>query len=408
MLLRISAFGLVLVVLAGCSTLPRQQAVPFEKTNQAVVVGKELESVRYIVDDPKDMERMTQDVLQNWEHQRAYLASQGKSINDLPPANFLALSGGGDKGAYSAGMLNGWTAAGTRPTFTLVTGISTGALIAPYAFLGSSHDRELKEMYTNTSSEDLVEARGMLAALTDDAVLDTAPLRKLIAQQINRKFLDEVAAEYKKGRLLLVSTTNIDATRRVIWNMTKIAASQDPRAMELFHNIMLASAAIPAAFPPVMIDVTVDGKPYQEMHVDGGTMAQVFVYPSAINLAQLSKDNDVKRQRKLYIIMNERVDPEWAETERRVFTIAGRAVATLIHTQGVGDLYRIFVTAHLDKVDFNLAYIPADFNHPNAGVFNTDYMRALYNRGYEQALKGYEWQKVPPGLTERQKAELKK
>ncbi len=408
MFFRAMAFALVLVSSIGCSTLPRQQAVPFEKTNQAVVVGKELESVRYIVDDPKDMERMTQDVLHTWELQRAHLAAQGKSINDLPPSNFLALSGGGDKGAYSAGMLNGWTAAGTRPSFTLVTGISTGALIAPYAFLGSSHDHELKEMYTNTSSEDLVEARGMLAALTEDSVLDTAPLRKLIAQQINRKFLDKVAAEYKKGRLLLVSTTNIDATRRVIWNMTKIAASQDPRAMELFHNIMLASAAIPAAFPPVMIDVTVDGQFYQEMHVDGGTMSQVFVYPSAINLAQLSKDNDVQRQRKLYIIMNERIDPEWAQTERRVFSIAGRAVGTLIHTQGVGDLYRIFVTAHLDKVDFNLAYIPADFSHPNPGVFNTDYMRALYNVGFERAKNGYEWQKFPPGLTERQKTELKK
>lgn len=406
MLKRVIGLGLVTVFLAGCSALPRQQAVPFEKTTQAKIPW--IDDVRYVVDSPDDMDRMAKEAISMYGKQVVWLKPQGKSAENLPPASFLAISGGGDKGAYTAGLLNGWTKAGTRPEFALVTGISTGALIAPYAFLGAAHDHELTELYTNVSSEDLVEMRGVTAALTEDAIMDTAPLYGIIRKQVDRAFLDEVAAEYKKGRILLIATTNIDATRSVIWNMTEIAASQDPRAIDLFHKIMLASAAIPAAFPPVMIDVVVDGKPYQEMHVDGGTMQQVFIYPSAVNLNQLSKDNNVKRKRNLYIVMNERIDPEWAETERRVFSIAGRAVGTLIHTQGVGDLYKIFVTTRLDQVGFNLAYIPADFNHPNAGVFNTDYMRALYKRGYEQALKGYEWQKVPPGLTERQKAELKK
>ena len=404
MLKRVMSLGLVAVFLAGCSTLPRQQAVPFEKTNEAKLSW--IDDVRYVADNPKDMDRMTEEVIKLWEKQAASLKSQGISLNDLPPSAFLAISGGGDKGAYTAGLLNGWTKAGTRPQFALVTGISTGALIAPYAFLGSKHDHQLTELYTNVSSDDLIEMRGMLAALTDDSIMDTTPLLNMIRKQIDRAFLDEVAAEYKKGRILLIATTNIDATRSVIWNMTKIAASQDPRALELFHKIMLASAAIPAAFPPVMIDVEVDGKPYQEMHVDGGTMQQVFIYPSAVNLKQLSKDFGVERKRNLYVIMNERVDPEWAQTERRVFNIAGRAVGTLIHTQGVGDLYKIFVTTRLDKVGFNLAYIPAEFNHPNAGVFNTEYMRALYQLGFDRAAKGYEWETVPPGLTERQKLEM--
>ncbi len=402
---RVLGLGLAILLVVGCSAQPRQQAVPFEKTAQAKVSG--LEDVRYLVDDPKDMERMAQDVLALWDKQRALLVAQGKSLHELPAANFLAISGGGDKGAYTAGLLNGWTKHGTRPTFTLVTGISTGALIAPFAFLGSAHDEELAALYTNTSSQDLVEVRGVLAALTDDAVLDTAPLRRMIAQVVDRKFLDEVAAEYAKGRVLLVSTTNIDASRRVIWNMTKIAASKDPRAMHLFHDIMLASAAIPAAFPPVLIDVVVDGQVYQEMHVDGGTTSQVFVYPASINLAKMSAENGVHRDRKLFIIMNERIDPDWGQTERRVFNIAQRSLGTLIHNQGIGDLFRIFVTAHLDQLDFNLAYIPASFNHPNPGVFDTDYMRALYQVGYERALKGYEWEKTPPGLNERLKSQYK-
>jgi predicted patatin/cPLA2 family phospholipase len=372
--------------------------VPEPATSKAFVPG--LNDVRYIAGNARDIERMKLDMLELLPKKQAYLKSQGLSLDHLPPANFLALSGGGDKGAYSAGLLNGWTAAGTRPVFDLVTGISTGALIAPYAFLGSAHDTELKEMYTNTSSNDLVEARGVLALVSEDSILDTAPLRAIIRKQITRAFLDEVAAEYQKGRILLIGTTNIDATKGVMWNMTKIAASQDPKALELFQSIMLASASIPVAFPPVMIEVEADGKIYQEMHVDGGTMAQVFIYPASIKLNELAKANGVVRKRNLYIIMNERIDAEWAETQRSLFNIGGRAVAALIHNQGVGDLYRLYVTTQQDGLDFNLAYIPADFNHPDAGVFNSAYMKALYQRGYDQALKEYDWMKTPPGLVQ--------
>lgn len=398
---RVIGLCISLVALEGCSALPRQPAVPSTETTKAFVPG--LNDVRYVAGNARDIERMELDVLDLLPKKQAYLKSQGVSLDNLPPANFLALSGGGDKGAYSAGLLNGWTAAGTRPTFDLVTGISTGALIAPYAFLGSAHDTELKEMYTNTSSKDLIEARSIFALISEDSIMDTAPLRAIISKQINRAFLDEVAAEYQKGRILLIGTTNIDATKGVMWNMTKIAASKDPKALELFQNIMLASASIPAAFPPVMIEVEADGKIYQEMHVDGGTMAQVFIYPSSIKLNEMSKANSFERKRNLYIIMNERIDSEWAETERRIFSIGGRAVGALIHNQGVGDLYRLYVTAEQDGLDFNLAYIPADFNHPDAGVFNSAYMQALYKRGYDQAIKGYDWMKTPPGLVQRSK-----
>jgi predicted acylesterase/phospholipase RssA len=277
--------------------------------------------------------------------------------------------------------------------------VSTGALIAPYAFLGTAHDAQLKEFYTDTPRDQLIEIRNVFAVLTEDSVIDTAPLLALISKQVDRVFLDKIATEYHKGRTLLVSTTNLDTQQQVIWDMTKIAASQDPRALDLFHRIMLASAAIPGAFPPVMIDVEVNGQIFSEMHVDGGTSGQVFVYPPSLKLRELANENGGQRKRVLFVIMNERIDPEWEETERRVLSIAGRAVATLIHNQGIGDLFRIYLTTQRDHVAFNLSYIPADFNHPNAGTFNTDFMRALYARGHEEATQGQPWQHYPPGYS---------
>jgi predicted acylesterase/phospholipase RssA len=195
----------------------------------------------------------------------------------LPPTAFLALSGGGDQGAFGAGLLNGWTAAGDRPQFKLVTGISTGALIAPFAFLGSAYDAKLKELYTNISTRDVLKLRGYVAALTSDAMADTQPLRRMLARHVDRAMLDAIAAEYVKGRELWIATTNLDSRERYIWNLTRIAASRHPKALDLFHSLMIASAAIPGAFPPVLIDVEAAGRGYQEMHVDGGAMAPVFV-----------------------------------------------------------------------------------------------------------------------------------
>jgi predicted acylesterase/phospholipase RssA len=245
-----------------------------------------------------------------------------------------------------------------------------------------------------------VEQRNVLAAITSDAMADNRPLWRLVEKQVDRSLLDAIAAEYDKGRLLLIGTTDLDARQGVIWNMTKIAKRQSPQALELFRSVMIASAAIPAAFPPVLIDVEAGGQPYQEMHVDGGTVAQVFVYPPALNIGELSRAEAVTRERKLYVIRNARLDPEWAEVERRTMTIAERAISSLIQTQGVGDLYGIYLIALRDDVDYNLAFIPRTFNVPHHEQFDTDYMRALFQLGYDMAAQGYPWQKIPPGYVE--------
>lgn len=385
-----------LFVLLGCTTLTRTDAVPAALEDEARIPLADLPgTVRYRVGSAKDHALLSSEFVQSWTRERAHLASLGYH-GALPATAFLALSGGGDHGAFGAGILNGWTVAGDRPQFKLVTGISTGALIAPFAFMGPAYDAKLKALYTNISSKDVLKLRNYLAGLTSDAMADTRPLRGMLRKHVDRAFLDAIAAEYTKGRELWIATTNLDTRVRYIWNMTRIAASRDPEAMELFHSLMIASAAIPGAFPPVMIDVEARGRRYQEMHVDGGAMAQVFVYPVGLDFEALAAAHHADRRRTLYVIRNSRLDPDWAQVERRTLTIAGRAIASLIQTQGIGDLYRIYLTAQRDGLDFNLAYIPASFTLPHKKDFETEYMRALFQVGYDMAAHGYPWEKTPP------------
>jgi predicted acylesterase/phospholipase RssA len=227
---------------------------------------------------------------------------------------------------------------------------------------------------------------------------DNAPLRELIRETFTREFLDEIAEQHARGRILLVGTSNLDARRPVIWNLTKVAASDDPRALTLFHDVLAASSAIPGAFPPLMLDVVCDGQRYQEMHVDGGAFSQVFVYPPSLHLEEEAEEHHVERERTLYVVRNSQLVPDWSEVERRTLSIAGRAIASLIQTQGIGDLFRIYVLAERDEVDFNLAYIPDDFDAPHPEPFDTTYMRALFEVGYERGVAGGEWVQAPPGM----------
>ena len=350
--------------------------------------------VRYRV--ARDTAPLTEAGRQALRNELAWRESSGQT-GPLPPAAFLAISGGGDDGAFTAGLLNGWTAHGDRPEFKAVTGVSTGALIAPFAFLGPRYDGVLKAIYTNVSKKNIFRPRSLFGILFNDALSDTTPLRQLTEMYVDQSLLDQIAAEYAKGRVLLVGTTDLDTLEPVLWNLTAIASSKDPRALKLFRTILVASAAIPGAFPPVMIDVDVDGKHYQEMHVDGGAMTQVFLYPPSVNIAEQGAAMGVERSRVAYIIRNARLDPDWANVKRRTLPIAGRAINSLMQTQGIGDLYRIFVTTQRDHVDFNLAYIPASFTEPHPEPFAPRYMRALYQKGYDLAANGYPWSKSPPG-----------
>ncbi len=389
-------FTLSLVILQGCAVRKRHAAVPSALEAEASVSGMEY-GIRYFPRDPERVQLFIDDYLKSLEFEEAYFAKQGHT-GSLPSIAMLAISGGGDNGAFAAGFLNGWTKEGTRPQFKLVTGVSTGALIAPFAFLGPAYDAKLKEFYTSISLKDIAKKRSILAVVTNDAMADNTPLKNLVKKAVDQAVLDAIAAEDAKGRMLLVGTVDLDARRPVIWNITKIAASRRPGSLELAQSLLIASSAIPATFPPVMIDVEVGNKKYQEMHVDGNTAAQVFVYPAAVRLKEVAETVGVHRERKLYLIRNARLDPEWAQVERRTLPIAAQAISTLIQYQGIGDLYRIYSVTQRDGIDFNLAYIPPTFETPHKAEFDTAYMRALYDVGYSMAEKGYIWTKKPPVL----------
>ncbi|MFZ0944695.1 MAG: patatin-like phospholipase family protein [Syntrophobacteraceae bacterium] len=386
--------AVLLGVLQGCVSLQRLPAVPADSLTRADVLG--IPNARFFVDD--DLSPYLKEVMAALDREKTFLAKSGHG-GEMPPANFLALSGGGDDGAFGAGLLVGWTQSGTRPQFKLVTGISTGALIAPFAFLGPDYDHLLKELYTGIGPKDIYVTRSILSVITSDALSDNTPLWNLLRKLVNRDMLNEIAAEYEKGRILLIGTTNLDSRRPVIWNMGAIASSRDPRALDLFDSILLASAAIPGVFPPVMIPVEINGKPFEEMHVDGGATAQVFVYPPSImNLARSQHIKTDIRERNLYVIRNGRLDPEWASVDRRLLPIAGRAISSLIHSQGVGDLFRIYMVAKRDGVDYNLAYIGPEFKTVHKEDFDNVYMKALFEYSFDLARNGYPWKKTPPFL----------
>ncbi len=215
----------------------------------------------------------------------------------------------------------------------------------------------------------------------------------LISKYVDESLLAAIAREYEKGRLLFIGTTDLDAERANIWNIGAIAASGHPGALDLIRKILRASSAVPGFFQPVMIDIELDGKQYQELHVDGGAVMQLFLYPPSIDMKKLA--HEVLRA---YLIRNAREDPEWEAVERQTLSIAGRAVSTIIHASGESDLVRIYFEAQRDSVDYNLAYIGSDFSAPEAGDFDKAYMNALFDYAYQQARHGYPWKKVPPDL----------
>jgi hypothetical protein len=374
--------------LAGCSG-PRGAPVPQASVREALVLG--LPNERFCVADPADLPRMVEEFNLAGRRQRARFGLGPR--DPLPAGHIIAFSGGGEDGAFGAGLACGWSDHGTRPVFNVVTGISTGALTAPLVFVGPSRDAELRAAYTAISAADVLEERGLLAAVLDDALTDSAPLARTIARVLDEALMAEIAEGYLGGRQLVVATTNLDAQRPIAWNMGAIAASGHPRALSLMRQVLLASAAIPGVFPPVMIDVTVNGRPHQEMHVDGGAYAQAYLYPPALGE---SREERIRAglappQVSAYVVRNGRLTAPGGPVRRRTLDIAGRAIATLIGAAGVGDIFRIQASAERYGIGFHLAHIEDDFTMPYEAPFAADYLNALFDYGYAKARGGYAW-----------------
>jgi hypothetical protein len=360
-------------------------------TDKAVIPG--IPDARYRLDH--DLSPFIEDAVQSNKRESEVLAEAGLPNSVLPLANMLAVSGGGDAGAFAAGLIAGWTTHGNRPVFKFVTGISAGALVAPFAYLGSEYDGVIRYVSNAIGPKDIFHSRNVLTRFASDGIADSKPLSRLIATYVTAEILAAIATEYAKGRILLIGTTDLDSGRPVTWNMGAIAASNAPGALDLFRNIMLASMSIPGAVSPVMIDVEVDGKQFQEMHVDGGVITQVFLYPpSTIMALSKSAGAPLRHDRHFYVIRNGTLEPQWSGTKRRTLNIGGRAISALLQTQGISDLERIYRMAQQDGADFNLAYIGADFDVTHDRKFDGEYMKRLFDYAFQLSAKGYPWRKT--------------
>jgi hypothetical protein len=329
-------------------------------------------------------DKISQNVYKNAERLRSNKALRKR-------VDILALSSGSQDGAYGAGFLNGWSERGDRPEFFMVTGVSTGALIAPFAFLGSKYDPVIKDLFTQTSKENIISSTPFEALFGGSSFNDNGPLRIRLKEVVNDELIAAIAKEGKKGRVLQIGTTNLNAQRPVVWNITNIAQSGRNDAAKLVLDIMLASSSIPGEFPPSLIDVVIDGKRYQEMHVDGGVTRQIFVYPHDLDIPKLEKQLNIHPKKTFWLISNTKIDPEYSKTTLSLKDITVRSISTLIKYQGLCELYNITSLAKRDGFDVHITNISSDFDTPSKDTYDREYMRALYKVGYERGRSGLGW-----------------
>jgi predicted patatin/cPLA2 family phospholipase len=328
-------------------------------------------------------------------------------IEPVEKCNVLALSGGGSYGAFTAGVINGWTASGLRPKLDIVSGVSTGSLIATYAFLGSQYDASLQAFYTTTNQADIYRKRFKPAVLWSDSFASSEPLKQLIDAQITPRLLCAVAAAHAEGRRLYIGTTNLDTGSLVIWDMGAIASSGQGDALSLYRNIILASASVPGFFPPVDIDITVNGCRYTEKHVDGGTTAQVFFRTSMLQFdkSQASSGKAPLAGSRVYIIVAGKYFPDPKCVNDRAIKIAGSALGALTYAQTLNDLIRVYTLTLLTGMDFRVTAIPQGMQLSGDSLsFDQAEMQRLYNCGYQMASSDQVWTDTPPVLDASQQS----
>ena len=359
------------LALAACTSLPR---TPYTAADASASRVLDIDGLRRYTDEPVTRFSFEKD-------------DGGR------PRSYLALSGGGADGAYGVGVLNGWSAAGTRPAFSVVSGVSTGGLIAPFAFLGPQYDDTLREVYTSGIAESLLNDPSIVRVLFGSGLFGNTRLRELVARYVGPEILAQVARENSRGRKLLVVTTDLDTQRTAIWDMGKIAAVGTPEALRLFRDVMAASASIPLVFPPILIEAEGRGRRFQEMHVDGGVTAPVLTLPEAL-LFQGRLPGNAKMD--IYILVNKKIERAFELVSNGTVDVASRSLSSITQSQTRSIIFSTYDFAKRNHLGFHLSYIERDYPAPPSEGFDTAYMRALYQYGYEKAAAGQAWTSTLP------------
>ena len=370
---RILIILLASLVLAACGSLPRDAFTAKDIEGDA---PRGLNDIRFNASDAAAGIRFAD---------AARTRAAGQKTFDV-----LAVSGGGSNGAYGAGVLVGWTKAGDRPEFDIVTGVSTGALTAPFAFLGPDWDKRLTQAYTSEAAGRILNRRGV-DIFFRPSFYNTKALRALVEKYVDPPLLYAVAIEHAKGRRLLIATTNLDTEQTVIWDMGAIASRGDDAALKLFQDVLVASASIPGVFPPTLIEVEGKGRRLSEMHVDGGVTIPFFVAPEAL-LLWTSPDKGMARPGRIRVIVNGKIGGGFAFTQGGALAIVGRSWGTMSKALMRTHLTASAAFARRNGGSLLFAAIPDEADVDTSGLdFKAANREALFRLGYDNALSGKAW-----------------
>lgn len=350
-----------------------------------------------------DANASRQAIIAGFDDIRVYADALGKQPNInfwLPRAgtdtvSYLSISSGGAAGAFSVGVLKGWSDSGTRPQFDIVSGVSTGALIAPFAFLGPEYDNMLVDLYTDGTAEALTDMKFLPRGLLGPSLLKQEPLRHLIETHLTAAIVDRVAAEHHKGRRLLVLTTNLDSQRAVSWNMGEIAASTRPDKVALFQNVILASASIPGLYPAVLIKARSDDLSFEEMHSDGGAASQILTFPDDWLVGEAGDQWPVDRRLQMYILVNNALMPEFSQARNNSLAVIARAYSVLVKAQTRSALAATYAFARQRGIGFHVASIEEQVPFSIVDPFDTAYMNVVFQLGYCGARDRTIWRSHP-------------
>ena len=386
-------FLMSMLSIQGCATMQPRHALPMDFAGKVDISG--MPDIRTDIDNP-DPVVMQKSLIDSFK-QEGFVNPLGTKIYPV-----LAVSGGGANGAYGAGLLKGWSKEGSRPSFKIITGVSSGSIIALYTFLGKDYDDELGNFFTTNSTKDVMRKKNFFSILFGDSLMSSAPMAKKISSIVDGKLMAKVAEEHKRGRRLFVGTVNLDAQEFVVWDMGALACKGGSDSLKMFRKILLASCSLPMTFSPVHFKVSdATGELYDEMHVDGGTIRGVFYIDRLTkNMEGAAKAFGIdpsKYRPRIYILSNSYMSPIRQQVKDDLIGISIRSLDTVVAAANNGDIYRLYATAKRRGLDFNLAYIPSDFKPNPKELFDKKEMQRLFKRGYDDAVNGYKWHKTPPG-----------
>jgi hypothetical protein len=370
---------LAVIALQGCISLSSRNSPPLGYT--AIAGGLPM-SIRTLGADHRYSQQSSGEI-----------AGRIRAQNPDEPITVLALSGGGAGGAFGAGAIVGLTQSGKRPEFAVVTGVSAGALIAPYAFLGPAWDHQLMEIYTSGTGEHVLHSRG-LGAIFGSSMYSGAPLKELVDRYATDALIQAIALEARKGRLLLAATTDVNTGEPVVWDLGAIAMHGGSDARTLFRDVLVASASVPGLFPPIIIHIPDDEGQRNETHVDGGVTLPFFILPSPVDMPAESMDR--ARGAKLYVLIDGQLDEQPRATRMKATAIMSRSVAASLNRMLRTTLELTAATAEERGIALDYSAIPVSYPYHGAFDFRAATVRPLFEYAYQCARAGRLWTAFRP------------